>query len=304
MDFVAYRITENDAGRRIDRVARRFMPDVPLSGIYRYLRKGLIRINGKKAQPDMKLPLDGTIDIAAVIMSTDQDNRDKRKEVEGRGEPDILFLSRDIMFINKPCGIPVHGEGGLDRLIPPSEAELTSLSFRSGPLHRLDKGTSGIIAVSRTLYGAQWFVSNLSGHRLGKYYLGIVRGELSGEAQWSDTDTSGKEMETSIRPVCPPGILDGRPVSLVLFRIRTGRKHQIRKQSSSRGFPLYGDRRYGGGMTPGGYFLHAWQLVFPPDRPDDIPETLTAPLPDCFCTVIGQAFGDNVLAKLETLKVY
>ncbi len=304
MDFISYRITENDAGRRIDRVARRFMPDVPLSGIYRYLRRGLIRIDGKKAQPDTKLPLDGTIDIAAVIISADQENRDKREQGSGTVEPYILFDSRDILFINKPRGIPVHGDGGLDRMIPPSEAELTSLSFRSGPLHRLDKGTSGIIAVSRTLYGAQWFVKTLSEHRLGKYYLGIVRGTLSVEGQWVDTDSSGKEMDTGIRPVCPPGFLDGCPVSLVLFRIRTGRKHQIRIQASSRGFPLYGDRRYGGGTMPGGYFLHAWRLVFPDERPGDLPDKLTAPLPDYFREIIVRAFDDNVLAKLETLNVY
>lgn len=301
MDFISHRITENDAGRRLDRVARRFMPDVPLSGIYRYFRKGLIRVNGRRARPDMKIPQDGTIDIAAAIIS---DNREKRTQETGSDDPDILFLSRDILFINKPRGLPVHGKNGLDRMIPPSEAELASLSFRTGLLHRLDKGTSGIIAISRTLHGAQWFTRTLAEHRLGKYYLGIVRGDILNEAQWIDTDTTGREMSTSIYPVSQPGVLDGMPVTLVLFRIQTGRKHQIRIQASSRGFPLPGDMRYGGGMMPGGYCLHAWQLVFPRDRPDDLPELLKAPLPGYFCKAIVSAFGDNVLAKLETLNVY
>lgn len=305
MDFIEYKITENDAGRRTDRVVRRFMPDIPISGIYRYLRKGMIRVNGKKARPELKIPPEGTIDIAVSIMSAGRDARERLPRVSGGHEPDILFLSRDLLFINKPRGIPVHGRDGLDRMVPPSEAELDSLSFRTGSLHRLDKGTSGIIAFSRTLYGAKWFTTSLSEHRMGKFYLGIVRNAVpSSDTQWIDTDRTGREMNTSIHQVCTSGMLDGIPVSLVLFRILTGRKHQIRIQASSRGCPLAGDMRYGGGTMPGGYLLHAWQLAFPADRPGDLPDKLTAPLPDYFSTVIGRAFGDNVLAKLETLNVY
>lgn len=301
MDFISYRSTDDDTGRRIDRVVRRFLPDVPLSGIYRFLRKGLIRINGHKAGPDMKLPGNAVVEIAATIVSDQKTTREHSPESD---TPDIIFRSEDLLFVNKPRGVPVHGIGGLDRMIPPSDAELASLSFRTGPLHRLDKGTSGIITVSRTLSGARWFTKALSDHALGKYYLGLVRGSVSGRTEWLDTDQHGKDMKTSVVPVHAQGRLQGHEVSLVLFRIHTGRKHQIRKQAQSRGFPLLGDFRYGGGTCTDGYFLHAWILMFPSDRPSDLPEKVTAPLPDHFRAALTDAFGDIVLAKLEALTVY
>ena len=64
----------------------------------------------------------------------------------------VLLETPDLLFILKGAGIPVHGKGSLDSLIPQSKAARESLSFRSGPLHRLDRGTSGLIVFSKTSY--------------------------------------------------------------------------------------------------------------------------------------------------------
>jgi 23S rRNA pseudouridine955/2504/2580 synthase len=303
MDFTFYPITIDDTGRRIDRVIRRFLPDVPLSGVYRLLRTGMVRVNGKKVRPADMLPPDAVIGIARHL-APDQDNREGDSVNTGEIRPYILLESPDLLFLNKIRGMPVHGPGGLDHLVPPSPSETASLSFRSGPLHRLDKDTSGIVTFSRTLLGARWFTEALSSHRMGKYYLGIVRGQVSSSFEWRDIDDDGKEMITLVAPVAGAQNESGTYTSLLQYRILTGKKHQIRKQSEIHGCPLDGDSRYGGGKRDSGYFLHAWQLHFPEDRPAGIPEFIAAPLPRDMRVQIGLVFGENVLAKLDTLNVY
>jgi 23S rRNA pseudouridine955/2504/2580 synthase len=139
---------------------------------------------------------------------------------------------------------------------------------------------------------------------MGKYYLGIVRGRVSSSFEWRDIDDDGKEMITLVAPVAGAQNESGTYTSLLQYRILTGKKHQIRKQSEIHGCPLDGDSRYGGGKRDSGYFLHAWQLHFPEDRPAGIPEFIAAPLPRDMRVQIGLVFGENVLAKLDTLNVY
>ncbi len=301
MDFISYQITVDDTDRRLDRIIRRFLPDVPLSGIYRLLRTGLIRVNGVKAKPGDKLPPEAVIGIASHLVPVKTEP--SRIPVSGKA-PEILLENEDLVFINKERGIPVHGPGGLDRLVSPSASEIASLSFRSGPLHRLDRETSGVITFSRTLIGARWFSEALSSHRIQKYYLGIAEGSLATAAEWHDTDGEGKDMITLVVPVAVTHTALEGPASLVQYRILTGRKHQIRKQSEIHGIPLAGDSRYGGKKRNRGYFLHAWQLHLPDDRPEGLPASIVAPLPVAMCSEIQSLFGENVLAKLDTLNVY
>jgi len=308
MDFRTYSITKDDSGRRIDRVTRRFLPGVPLSGIYRLLRKGLIRIDNKKIPPDYVVIEGNTLEIASVL-----DENLQKKDVSGTNTDfhavfntipvQIILETRDLLFINKPAGIAVHGEQGLDSLIPSSVSANNSLSFRTGPLHRLDFNTTGLITFSRSLSGAQWFSSCVSSHRLKKYYLGIVRGNLGSDCEWHDLAEGGKEMITFAVPLAH-SVKAGEQFTLVRYRIVTGRKHQIRIQTSGHGFPLAGDETHKGGRPLSGnsYFLHAWQIYFPEDRPSDIPEKIIAPLGESFRECILDNFGEldwSVYEKLQ-----
>ena len=214
----------------------------------------------------------------------------------------ILLKTTDLLIVNKPAGIPVHGEHSIDTLLsgaahrcgntlqcgatvqlspnmPPAvrfgDNPLQSLSFKPGPLHRLDKDTTGVLCFSRTLAGAQWFSQCLREKTVGKYYLGVVRGVMLSQLITAE-DESGKTITQCYSLHYNRGI----DASLMLFKLITGKKHQIRKHTASVGHPLAGDRKYhGGNPLPAckRYLLHAWRLYFPASRPADMPAFIEAP---------------------------
>ena len=216
----------------------------------------------------------------------------------------ILLKTTDLLIVNKPAGIPVHGEHSIDTLlsdataqlsadIPPSTSSashpLRSLSFKSGPLHRLDKNTTGVLCFSQTLAGAQWFSQCLREKTVGKYYLGVVRGNLQTQLITVE-DESGKTITQCYSLSYNRGI----DASLILFKLITGKKHQIRKHSANAGHPLVGDRKYRGGNplpTCKHYLLHAWRLYFPASRPADMPALIEAPFFPEMKTSLQQYFS-------------
>ncbi len=304
----------------MDRILRRYLPKVPLSGIYRLIRKGLVRLDGARVSPDTAAPLGselwiaridhgapaGTAGAATPGTSSVQDAKipDMPASVPGNA-CSVLLETPDLLFILKGAGIPVHGKGSLDSLIPQSKAARESLSFRSGPLHRLDRGTSGLIVFSKTLKGARWFTSLVAKREAVKQYYGIMIGSLEGNREWYDEGADGKGMITFVTPLATRG--GSRPRTLALFRILTGRKHQIRYQCARHGFPLEGDQRYNPSGEPvqGGYFLHAWRIAFPGgERPEGVPQEVTAPLPVRFVLRLEELFGKESLARVEAPILY
>ncbi|QUY18990.1 RluA family pseudouridine synthase [Treponema vincentii] len=231
----------------------------------------------------------------------------KRCRVSGRqaripADIPILLQTTDLLIVNKPAGIPVHGVHSIDTLLSgaahlcgntlqcdttvqlspniPSTVgfarnPLQSLSFKQGPLHRLDKDTTGVLCFSQTLAGAQWFSQCLREKTVGKYYLGVVRGAMPSQLITAE-DESGKTITQCYSLSYNKGI----DASLILFKLITGKKHQIRKHTASVDHPLAGDRKYrGGNPLPAckRYVLHAWRLYFPASRPADIPAFIEAP---------------------------
>lgn len=317
MEYASFTATDNDDGRRLDRIVRRFLPDVPLSAVYKYIRKGLIRLDSKKCTPNSSVASGMRIDIADFLLHAPgapsapsapgapsapsapllQPSLDAPLTTEIH---QVLLRTKDLVVYNKPAGIPVHGEGGLDRLIGQTAEASASLSFRSGPLHRLDRDTSGLLVFSRTLAGAQWFSARLADHSVKKYYIGIVCGMLTKDVQWTTPSAAGKPMRTGVHPL----VSTDTGYTLVQFALHTGRKHQIRIQAAEAGCPLYGDHLYGKPVYGQTYSLHAWKLEFPADRFDDIPESLTAPIPDDFISRLESMFGKNALAQKENGELY
>lgn len=320
MEFVRFTMTENDAGRRIDRIARRLLPGLSLSSVYKLLRKGLIRLDGKKVAPETRCAVSSSleIEIGAVKESSAAKPKTERPPPQNAGrhenppprfESMLILKTEDLVFLNKPAGIAVHGRHSLCALLPAEESAENSLSFKTGPLHRLDKNTTGIIAFSRTLKGARWFSENIGKKTIGKLYFGIIAGSRrTGEAEkWIDVfqSESGGERtaETDFLPVASRA---GK--TLALFRIHTGLKHQIRKQAALRHIPLYGDIRYNVNVRErgndagarGGYFLHAARMIFPEDRLDGLPEDISAPFPRRFEEAVETFFGENILADMRS----
>jgi 23S rRNA pseudouridine955/2504/2580 synthase len=293
---------KDDGGRRLDRILRRALPDMPLSGIHRLLRRGRVLVDGKAGAPEDRIAA-GSI----ITLPDSPGPRPGKRSISSPPLPAILREDADLLFLNKPPGLAVHGPGSLDERvraylagkIPPS------LSFRPGPLHRLDKPTSGVIVFSKTLAGARSFSALIREGRVKKQYLALVEGAVKGPELWEDAlvrDTAArktfpageragtaKQARTRIRPLAlsagtPPG---GKAFSLILAEIETGRTHQIRAQAAARGFPLAGDKKYGGGPQAGGFLLHAWTLELPGG------DGVQAPPPERFMRRLEELFGKN-----------
>jgi 23S rRNA pseudouridine955/2504/2580 synthase len=296
MDFFLLTAGRGDSGRRLDRIARRIFPGEPLPKIYEYIRKGLVRVNGKTAHPETRIEAGDSIRCAAFLRRGGAGQG--RAEGTGFSAPDIsdtadipvLFKNGELLIVDKPRGILSHGKRGefcVSEWVRAASVESQSLAFVPAPLHRLDKGTSGILVCSQSIEGARWFSLALKNRLIEKKYLALVQGDCP-EAEWRD-GISGGEARTFVKPL-GGGVVGTVRVTLAEFTIATGRKHQIRMQSASRGFPLLGDTRYGGRVFPESraFFLHAYSMRFPKDNPLDIPERITAPLPADFAKIAAR----------------
>ena len=286
-------IGEDDSGRRLDRVIRKFLGKMPLSGVYSAIRRGKIKVNGKKEHGAYLTQKGDEITMDLSLFSLTESASEN--QVNSAIKPDVLLKTDDLLFINKRPGELVHGEKSLCEAVlkyfPPKEK---SLSFKVGALHRLDKDTSGILTFSQSLKGAQEFSKALKEGKIGKFYIGITEGRPSLNEFKSKID--GKECICFIR------VLDfskKEKLSLVLFNLITGRKHQIRIQCSQFGTPLLNDKKYGSKQKKvfsedlskkTTYFLHAYKLRFSEPFLNDLPKEITAPLPENFKRAVKSLF--------------
>lgn len=219
MDFRTFEAKKDDGGRRLDRVIRKFIPEKNLSGLYKALRKGFIKLNGKKTKPDERICPGDEIQVADFLLNSNcpekaehkteppeknisQGNTDNfREKTENLRNTNlkIVFQDQNLLFIEKPYGITVHGkENSLDNAVKDlyrKTAEKTSLSFLPGPLHRLDERTTGLIAFSWSLSGAKWFSENIKNHSIRKEYIAVVQGKLEAAQTWKDFIDSKNKSE-------------------------------------------------------------------------------------------------------------
>lgn len=297
MEFKKFTAGPDDNDRRFDRVIRKFIPQDSLSQVYKLIRKGLIKVNDKKTSPEHKIYEGDTISVAAFIFQGDEATsspQPRSKSIPAAQTPlDTVFHNEHILLINKPYDVTVHGsQDSLDKLVQEQFQPAGSLSFRPGPLHRLDRKTTGLLAFSQSLQGAKWFSQNIQTHTIQKTYIAVLQGNLKKEEHWIDSiqkDDSedkafhtvkiteeGKNAETFATPLCH-GTFGKTPFTLAKILITTGRTHQIRAQSAAHNFPLLGDTAYGGQKLPEQYydfFLQAYALTFPEDNPLGLPKSV------------------------------
>lgn len=288
MDFLEATAGKNDADRRLDKIIRIYIPQMPLSEIYKLIRKGLIKINGKKTKAEYKVKENDVLSYPKFVL-----DNSIAPEVKDNLPPlsEIVFQNEHILILNKPYNMLVHGsKDSLDKIVNnyyEKNFKSDSISFKPGPLHRIDKKTTGLIAFSLSLAGAQWFSENIKNHEINKKYYGIIEGVLNQEEVWKDYilkdeqslnntfhtvnasnekyDQKQKEAFTVVTPLAH-GHYKNTDVTFVQFDIKTGRTHQIRSQSSLHKHPLLGDSAYGGKVykeVKQEFYLQAYKLTIP-----------------------------------------
>jgi 23S rRNA pseudouridine955/2504/2580 synthase len=317
------RIGNDDDGRRLDRVLRKYLPELPLSALHRLLRKGSILLDGKKATADTRvgagalltLPLAAT-EAAGSASGAVPGGIPPRAERPAGPLPrsarfKILYEDDAFLAVDKESGLLTHGEGSLEELVAEYlRGKLEpSLSFRPGPLHRLDRGTSGIVVFSKSLEGARDFSAALADRRIAKRYLAVLAGRLPRAEAWEDrldrdrsagvSRVAGEGLPGAVALTRAEPIAADDGATLALVAIGTGRTHQIRVQAAAHGHPLLGDRKYGGAGLSGGMLLHAYELLPAPRDGERLPPALVAPPPPRFLNFVRERFGKEVSERLE-----
>jgi 23S rRNA pseudouridine955/2504/2580 synthase len=285
-----HRITEQDDGQRLDRWLRRLLPQMPLSAIFKHLRAGRVRVDGRKARQDLRLAIGMNVrlqlpaaDLEAVLAAPP-----RRAPADGRrrapfagAEPRIVFRDRDLLVVDKPAGLRAQpGTGGAGRdLVAWLDARglgARSATFAPAPAHRLDRGTSGLLAIGLTPAGLRGLTAAFRSGRARKRYLAVVHGVPAAARGTIDAplrrranadasapkvvvDAGGQAARTDYEVVAADG-----ERALLRLELHTGRTHQIRAHLAHLGHPIVGDRRYGAPARTGdGYLLHAVELELP-----------------------------------------
>ncbi|HTX24949.1 MAG TPA: RluA family pseudouridine synthase [Steroidobacteraceae bacterium] len=249
-------VSEERAGQRLDNFLIRLLGDIPRSRLYRLVRRGEVRVNGRRASPDQRLQWHDRIRVPPVGRdTTPAPARPPARLLEALAEA-ILHEDERLIVLDKPAGVAVHGGSGLSfgiieglrALRPKEELEL---------VHRLDRDTSGCLLIARKASSLRTLHALLREGRFEKGYLALVKGHWNlGHKRITaplrtDLRVSG-ERTVKVHPTGKPAVSEFRPVqffgkiaTLVEVDLHTGRTHQIRVHAAHAGHPIAGDEKYG-----------------------------------------------------------
>ena len=253
-------ISDDQAGQRLDNYLLTRLKGVPKSHVYRLLRSGQVRVNKGRKKPNYRLEAGDKVRLPPVATAA-REQKAVPDAVLKLLENARLFENNDIMVLNKPAGIAVHGGSALDFGI--IEALRTMYPGQYIELvHRLDRDTSGCLvlaknraALSQLHRSLRTGGNNLSAAVVRKSYLALVagfwqQGELTVDLPLRKIRRGGEHrVEVSAggaRALSHFKLVQHYAVaSLMQVRIETGRTHQIRVHAAAMGHPVAGDTKYG-----------------------------------------------------------
>ncbi len=306
------RVPESAAVRRFDAVLAELFPEFSRSRLAAWIRSGDVRVDGRELRP------------RDPVRGGEQVSLHARLEEETRAEPQdiplqVLYEDEQVLVIDKPAGLVVHPgagnpDGTLVNALLHRHPALASLP-RAGVVHRLDKDTSGVMVVARTLQAQTALVAQLSARGVHRQYLAVVTGALvAGGTVDAAIDRHPRDrVKMAVRE-------DGRDAvthyrlrerfrahTALECRLETGRTHQIRVHMAHLRYPILGDPLYGGPLKlPKGaseelvaalrgfrrQALHAETLEFAhPDSGE--PVRCTAPVPEDMLALMGALRADT-----------
>jgi len=274
-------ISEDNDGQRVDNFLLAQLRGVPKSIIYRIVRKGEVRVNKGRVKPDTRLKVGDRLRIPPVVRKEKAETIKPGSRVQSVMEDSVIFENDQMLVVNKPSGIAVHGGSGLSfGLIEVLRAARPEAHFLE-LVHRLDRDTSGLVMIAKKRSALRYLQDELRERRIGKHYHALVGGNWSDSISKVDVPLLRYEMANGERRVKVDEA--GKP-SLTRFRCLahyegyslveaspvTGRTHQIRVHSVWAGHPIAGDDKYMDDVslkafrTLGGQrlMLHAYALEF------------------------------------------
>lgn len=273
-------VNAEEEGQRLDNYLLRILKGVPKSHIYRMIRGGEVRINKKRAQPSVRLSVGDKIRIPPVRMSEEKEIYVGTRLTQCLIDS-IIFEDDQLLVLNKPAGIAVHGGSGLSlgviEALRKSRPELAYLEL----VHRLDKETSGCLLMAKKRSMLRAIQALLESRNIKKIYWAVLCGHwnkkntvvvdvalekntLKSGERIVRVNEAGKSSQTTFK------LLENYPGACwVEASPKTGRTHQIRVHSEYLGHPILGDKKYNGdqsieGVASGNQrlYLHAHSIQF------------------------------------------
>ena len=249
---LSQQVTEGSAGSRLDQAAVALFPDFSRGRLQHWIKQGELTVNGKKAKPSARMLGGENLSIDAQLVS--------EGEVEPQDIPlDIIFSDEHLLVLNKPVGLVVHPaagnwDGTLQNAILNFDPELDTLP-RSGIVHRLDKDTSGVMVVARSLKAHASLVNQLQTRSMSRVYEAVVKGDIpSGATINASIDRNPRNRkkmavrESGRTATSHYKLIQRLPgTSHVEVSLESGRTHQIRVHMTHIGYPIVGDTLYGRG---------------------------------------------------------
>ena len=291
VEMVECQSSSSDAGLRLDQFLSARLPEYSRARLQSWVEEARVRVNGVVVlKASLKLRGGERVEVEPAEL----------KPLHAFAEEiplDILYEDDDVVAVNKPAGLVVHAGAGRSSgtLVNALLHHFKGLSsvggdLRPGIVHRLDKGTSGVLLVARTDAAHRSLAAQFSGRSVEKTYLALVQGQPASEHGVIDLPISrdpvhrtrmtarlatGRRAHTEYRVLARYA-----KFSLLEVQIGTGRTHQIRVHLAALGHPVAGDPLYGAAAQPelGRPWLHALRIRF--DSPSTLGRiTIEAPVP-------------------------
>jgi 23S rRNA pseudouridine1911/1915/1917 synthase len=254
-------VDKNNQNKRVDIFLSKYEKKISRTKIKNLIEKGYLKINNQIVlEPSKKISIKDKVKLEVPKL--------KKLEIKPyKYKLDILYEDNDVMVINKPAGLVVHpGAGNFDNtlvnaLINYDKKNLSSINgeLRPGIVHRLDKDTSGVIIVAKNNFAHTHLSKQFNEHSIDRKYIAIVWGKLrpqkgeiktfitrsSKNRQLMDvSQTKGKLAITNYKTIETYENDRVPTLSLIEYRLKTGRTHQIRVHMKFKGNPILGDKSY------------------------------------------------------------
>lgn len=287
---------------RLDRYLSQHLPDLSRSRLQKLIEEGNVQVNGTACTSKK-----ATVQFGDRISLTIPEAKPLDLQPEAISL-DILYEDDHLLIVNKPAGLVVHPAPGHESgtLVNALLAHCPNLAGiggvqRPGIVHRLDKDTTGAIAIAKTDRAHQHLQAQLKAKTARRQYLGVVYGAPAASSGTIDQAIGRHPIDRKKMAVVPVE-KGGRPAvthwqvrerlgnyTLLHYQLETGRTHQIRVHSAHMGHPIVGDPLYSSGRSVGvnlpGQALHGWRLTL--QHPvTEAPIAVTAPLPQPFTTLL------------------